>query len=110
MANLCNYLEKVDYFDENFVGTIALRSEEVSLPNGSKIALGLDGKHWILVYQEKAKAPFQVFEYDSREMKIFIDKKIGGEKELGRFKELVRYFFLHAQTEELVTILPPQEN
>ena len=110
MANLSTYLEKVNGFDENFVGTIAFRSEEVSLPNGSKIALGIDGKLWVLVYQERLKSPFQVFEYDSREKKIVIDKKVGGEKEFGRFKELVRYFFLHAQTEELVTILPPQEN
>ena len=107
MARLANYLEKVDFRDERFIGTIAFRSEEITLPDGSKIALGIDDGHWVLVYQEKAGAPFQVFEYDQRGKKIFVDKKPGGEEELKLFRRRVSYFFSSVHVDDLVTILPP---
>lgn len=107
MTKILNYLEKVDFQDETFIGTIAFRSEELTLPDGSKMALGIDDGHWVLVYQEKTGSPFQVFEYDQHEQKIFLDKKPGGEKELKLFWKYLRYFFSHAEVEDLVTILPP---
>ncbi|MFA4844697.1 MAG: hypothetical protein WC632_07115 [Candidatus Margulisiibacteriota bacterium] len=108
MTRLANYIEKVDLPDKTFVGTIAFRSEELTLPDGSKMALGIDDSHWILVYQEKPGSAFQVYECDWPERKIVVDKKSGGEHDLARFKKLVQYFFAHSQVEDLVTILPPQ--
>lgn len=107
MTRLASYLEKVDSLDERFIGTIAFRSEELTLPDGSKMALGIDDGHWVLVYQEKAGAPFQVFEYDQHGQKIFLDKKPGGEQELGLFRKNLEYFFSHVEVDDLVTILPP---
>ena len=107
MSSLTKYLEGVDFEDAKFVGTIALRSEEVTLPDGSKIALGIDGGHWVLVYQEETGQAFHVYECDWRDRKIMIDKKPGGENDLKLFKKLVAYFFAHAQVSDLVTILPP---
>lgn len=108
MAHLTTYLEKVDFRDKKFVGTVALRNEELTLPDGSKMALGIDGEHWVLVYQKQAGGNFSVFEYDHREKKIVLDKKTGGEAEVKTFRQLVGYFFAHADVEDLVTILPPQ--
>lgn len=108
MTRVTDYIEQIDIFDEKFVGTIAFRSEELTLPDNSKMALGIDGAHWVLVYQQEPKAPFHVFECDWQAKKIMVDKKVGSQKELGEFKALVKYFLKHAAVEDLVTIFPPQ--
>lgn len=107
MAKLAEYLERVDFQDKNFIGTIAFRSEEFTLPDGSKIALGIDDGHWVLVYQKKAGVPFQVFECDWQEKKIVVDKKSGGPEEFAAFKKIMGYFIAETSIENLVTILPP---
>ena len=85
---------------------MAFRNEEITLPDGSKMALGIDGGHWVLIYQKEAKADFRVFKYDQNEGKIIVDQKAGGKEEIKLFKEHLGYFFKHAQVEDLVTILP----
>lgn len=108
MTKLVDYLGNVDVLDQAFVGTIAFRNEELTLPDGSKIALGIDGGHWVLVFQKAAGAHFQVFEYDQRQKRVILDKKVGGPDELQLFKKLVNYFLSHASEEDLVTIIPRQ--
>lgn len=108
MSKITAYLEPVNFEDKNFVGTIALRNEQLTLPDGSKAALGIDGDHWVLVYQKTSGAPFQVFEYDHKDKTIVLDKKPGGLVESKIFRRLVNYFFQHAEVEDLVTILPPR--
>ncbi|MFH1386687.1 MAG: hypothetical protein ABIH50_03375 [bacterium] len=108
MPKVCDYLETVDFKDKNFVGTIAFRSEGISLPDGSKMALGIDDGHWVLVYQEKPGAHFQVMEYDQAERKIIVDKKLGGREEIALLKKRVAYFFNNVEVDDLVTLLPPQ--
>lgn len=107
MARVAEYLENVDFHDEKFIGTIAFRSEEITLPDGSKMALGIDDGHWVLVYQEMAGASFKCFEYDSHAKKINVDKKSGGEADFRQFKKLVSYFMSNTRVDDLVTILPP---
>jgi len=107
MPSIAGYLENVSQFDQNFIGTVAFRSEELTLPDGSKMALGIDGGYWVLIYQEKIGANFQTFEYDQHKKKIFLDKKVGGADMLRAFKQKVNYFFTSARVDELVTILPP---
>ena len=108
MAKVSDYLQAVDFQDKQFVGTIALRSEELALPDGSKMALGIDGGHWVLIYQSGPGARFTAFSFDQHEHKITVDQKPGGEEEYKTFKQLVRYFLAHARCEDLTTILPPQ--
>lgn len=108
MPRLADYLEKVDFQDKKFVGTIAFRNEELTLPDGNKAALGIDDGHWVLVYQEKPGNTFQVFEFDQPKKMIFVDKKPGGEKEIKLFMRLLEYFFSHVRTDDLVTLLPPK--
>ncbi|PIS30229.1 hypothetical protein COT42_03375 [Candidatus Saganbacteria bacterium CG08_land_8_20_14_0_20_45_16] len=91
------------------MGTIAFRSEDISLPNGSKMALGIDGGHWVLIYQKEAGAHFCVYNFLQAEKKLLVDEKLGGEKELQEFKTLVNYFFENANINDLVTISPPKE-
>lgn len=107
MPVLARYLEKVDFQDKQFIGTIALRSEEITLPDGSKMALGIDDGHWVLVYQKAPGAPFQAFKYNQHENKIEVDQKPGGEREFKIFRKHIEYFFTHAEIEDLVTLLPP---
>ncbi len=108
MTKIMNFLEKTDFRDKNFVGTVAFRNEELTLPDGSKMALGIDDGHWVLVYQAEAGKNFQVFEYDRHSGKLIVDKKPGEKEELKDFKRLVGYFFSHADVDDLVTLLPPQ--
>ncbi|MCU0640870.1 MAG: hypothetical protein MUC35_02135 [Candidatus Margulisbacteria bacterium] len=108
MTRLANYLETVDVRDRQFVGTIAFRNEELTLPDGSKLALGADSGHWVMVFQEQPGAAFEIIEYDQHSGKVFVDKKPGGPAELKRFKQRLRYFFAHARVADLVTIVPPQ--
>ena len=108
MTKLANYMAKVDFTDRQFMGTVAFRSEEFTLPDGSKMALGIDDGHWVLIYQKSAHAAFQVYKYDQGEGKIYLDQKVGGQEELKAFKKHLAYFFKHASVEVLVTLLPPK--
>ena len=108
MTRVSAYIEKIDFEDRSFVGTLTFRNEELTLPDGSKIALGIDDGRWILVYQTGAGASFKVFEYDSHEKKIVVDKKPGTGDDIKQFKKLISYFFVSANIEDLVTLLPPQ--
>ena len=108
MLLLDKYLEKVDFQDKRFIGTIAFRSEEFSLPDGSKIALGIDDGLWVLIHQNPADPHIKVYKYDQHEDKIFMDQKPGKEKELKEFQKYLEYFLSHAKVEDLVTLLPPQ--
>lgn len=106
MTRLGAYLDNVSFHDEHFIGTIAFRNEELTLADGSKLALGIDDGHWVLVYQKAAGAPFQVYEYNKQLNKIVLDKKPGGPDELRTFKSLLANFFAQTSVEDLVTILP----
>lgn len=108
MAKVLNYLAKTDFKDKNFIGTVAFRNEELSLPDGSKMALGIDDGHWVLVYQKEAGGNFQVFEYDHHEKRVAVDKKPGTGEDILLFKKLVGYLFTNANVDDLVTLLPPQ--
>lgn len=100
-------LDNINFLDQHFVGTVALKNEELTLPNGSKMALGIDDGHWVLIYQSSKTYALDVYKYDNHEKKIFIDEKQGKDADLAKFKELLNYFFEHARTEDLVTLLPP---
>ena len=108
MTVVAKYLERVKFQDKQFIGTFAFRSEEFCLPDGSKIALGIDDGLWVLIHQNPADPRIKVYKYDQHEDKIFIDQKPGGEKELKEFQKYLGYFLNHAKVEDLVTLLPPQ--
>ena len=108
MATINKYIAKINFQDKNFIGTIAFKSEQIALPNGTKMALGIDDGIWVLIYQSPGAAKMKVYKYDNHEKKIFVDQKTGGEKDIAEFKEHIQYFFEHARTEDLVTLLPPQ--
>jgi len=106
MPKLDNYLQSVDFQDKNFIGTVTFKSEEIALPDGSKIALGIDDGHWVLVYQKGSGASFKVYRYNQLENRIHVDQRPGGEKDMGEFKSHVNYFLRNAQVEDLVTLIP----
>jgi hypothetical protein len=106
MTHIAEYLQQVDVQDEQFIGTIAFRSEEETLPDGSKIALGIDDGHWVLVYQKEGH--IKVYEYNLHKKKILLDKNPGKTEEINHFFNLVQYFFGNANIEELVTFFPPR--
>ena len=106
MTTIKQYLENVDSQDKNFVGTIAFRNENICLPDGSKIALGLDGGHWVLVYQGHAGSTFKVYNYNQQDNSIVVDQKPGNEADKRQMLKLIRYFFAQAQIDDLVTIFP----
>ena len=106
MPNLKTALDSVINFDKQFVGTIAFRNEEIHLPDNSKMALGMDDGHWILVYQKSPGARFQAFSFDAHSGKLLVDQKAAAPEDYKNFKAYVNYFLANAKTEDLVTILP----
>jgi hypothetical protein len=107
MSSLSKQLERINFQDKHFIGTVAFKNEERTLPDGSKIALGIDDGHWVLIHQPPAGQRIAVYKYDRHENKLMIDERSGGEKELADFLAHLKYFFDHAKTEDLVTLLPP---
>lgn len=108
MSTIRESLAEVNIEDESFVGTVAFRSESQSLPDGSKIALGIDDGRWVLIWQKPGSREIICFEYNSRDRKLLVDKKLGGSEELEQMNRLVSYFFENADIDDLVTILPPK--
>ena len=106
MPAIAKYLETVDFRDKNFIGTVTFKNEEIYLPDGSKIALGIDDGHWVLVYQKGSGASFKAYKYNQPENRIYVDQKPGGAKDMDEFKSHVNYFLRNAQVEDLVTLIP----
>jgi len=106
MTKVAESLEGINFQDQHFVGTIALKSEDITLPDGSKMALGIDGSHWVLIYQKEET--FKLFQYFQKNNSIKVDHNDGTAKDLEQFKKLVNYFLASAHTEQLVTYIPPQ--
>ncbi len=108
MSVISRSLDNINFTDKHFVGTVAFRSEDQTLPNGSKMALGMDDGHWVLIHQAPPEMEMTVYKYDHHEKRIAVNQKGGGEKEICELMKLMKYFFEHARTEDLVTLLPPQ--
>lgn len=92
--------------DRHFVGTVAFKNEECALPDGSKAALGIDGCHWVLIDQRTTGGKFTVYRFDQSAQKLLVDEKEGTPAQLKDFKTRVKYFFDHAETDDLVTLIP----
>ncbi|MDI6731235.1 MAG: hypothetical protein QME05_01465 [Candidatus Margulisbacteria bacterium] len=108
MPTIKQYIESANVYDKNFLGTIAFRHENLVLPDGSKMALGIDDGHWVLVYQGKAGSTFKVYNYNQHENSMAVDQKPGNDEDKKHMFKLLCYFFAQAQTDDLVTILPPE--
>ena len=104
MPTIKQSLSHVTNIDKEFIGTIAFRNEKLSLPDGSKVAIGIDGERWVIVYQEAPHTPFMVCEYNAEKQTAIIDKKPVGAETMARIKGIVAYFFEHAEVDDLVTI------
>jgi len=94
--------------DQNFVGTIAFKSEQVSLPDGSKMALGIDDGRWVLIYQKPNSREIVCYEYNSHDRKLLVDMKAGKKEDLVQMNKLISYFFESTDVDDLVTIFPPK--
>ncbi|MFH1710391.1 MAG: hypothetical protein ABH860_04890 [bacterium] len=90
--------------NKEFIGTIAFRNEKLNLPDGSKVAIGIDGERWVIVYQEASHTPFVICEYNAEKQTVLVDKKMGGSEDLDKVRKIVNYFFEHAEIDDLVTI------
>ncbi|MBU0671404.1 MAG: hypothetical protein KJ732_00080 [Candidatus Margulisbacteria bacterium] len=108
MALLNKHLENIHFQDKHFIGTVTFKNEELALPDGTKMALGMDDGHWVLIYQRPAEQHMKVYKYDHHDKKIMVDQKAGQEKDLDEFMAHLSYFFENTRTEDLVTLLPPQ--
>jgi hypothetical protein len=97
-------LSQVANIDKGFAGTVAFKNEKLSLPDGSKVAIGMDGERWVIVYQEAPQTPFVVYEYNAAKSSVVVDKKLGGADAMEKVKKMVNYFFEHADVDDLVTI------
>lgn len=104
MPTIKQDISHVTSIDKEFVGTVAFKNEKLSLPDGSKVAIGMDGSLWVVVYQEAPHLPFVVCEYNEEKNTLIVDKKIGGPGDMDKIKKIVSYFFEHAEIDDVVTI------
>lgn len=98
MARLDDVLGPVSGEDHLFVGTIAFRNEQLTLPDGSTIALGIDDAHWVLIYQKEKKAPFVVYDYDEN-TKLFRVRQKERERKGNGGDEKADQIFLRARAD-----------
>jgi len=92
--------------NKEFTGTVAFRNEKLTLPDGSKVAIGIDGERWVIVYQAAPKMPFIVYEVNASRHTVIVDKKAGGVRDYEKVREIINYFFKNAQVDDVVTIEP----
>jgi hypothetical protein len=104
MPTVKQEISHVKSIDREFVGTVAFKNEKLCLPDGSKVAIGMDGPQWVIVYQEAPSKPFVVWEYNAEKNTVIIDKKVGGADDMARVKNILSSFFKHAEIDDLVTI------
>lgn len=104
MPTIKQDISHVTSIDKDFIGTVAFKNEKLSLPDGSKVAIGIDGSRWVIVYQEALHTPFVVYEYNAENNTVIIDKKMGGSGDMDKVKKIVNSFFEHAEIDDLVTI------
>lgn len=104
MPTIKQDISHVASIDREFVGTVAFKNEKLGLPDGSKVAIGMDGSLWVIVYQEAPHMPFVVCEYNAEKNTVVIDKKMGGAGDMDKVKKIVSYFFEQAEIDDLVTI------
>jgi hypothetical protein len=108
MTSVRTFIAETKLEDKNFIGTIAMKSEQIALPDGSKMAMGIDDGMWVLIHHACPSDKITCYEYDSHEDRILVDKRTGGRDDLAKMTSLISYFFENASTEDLVTILPPE--
>jgi len=105
MPTVSQTLSCVNVIDREFSGTIAFRNEKLTLPDGSKVAIGMDDGLWVIVYQKDANSPFNVYEFNAKKKTVIVDKKPGTPADIANVKKIVNYFFERADVDDLVTII-----
>jgi hypothetical protein len=104
MPTIKQDLSAVSKINREFSGTVAFKNERITIPDGSKVAIGMEGPFWVIVYQEAPGRPFIVYEYNVETELLLTDKKQAGPDDLEKVKKTVNFFFEHAEIDDLVTI------
>ena len=105
MPTISQNLSNVSLVDKEFLGTVAFRNEKLTLPDGSKVAIGMDGDLWVIVYQKTSNMPFVVYEFNAKRRTVIVDKKPGEAKDIEAVRGIINYFFKNAEVDDLVTIV-----
>jgi hypothetical protein len=105
MPTISQNLSSVSLVDREFSGTVAFRNEKLTLPDGSKVAIGIDDELWVIVYQKATNMPFVVYEFNAKKKTVIVDKKQGQANDIELVKKIVGYFFENAEVDDLVTIV-----
>ena len=104
MPSIKEGLSLVKEHNKKFAGTIAFRNEKLTLPDGSKVALGIDSERWVILYQKIPSKPFTIFEYNAATHSLLVDKKVGSEEDHKTLTTIIKYFFSKADVSDVVTI------
>ncbi len=108
MPSIHQGLSQVPNIDKEFVGTVALRNEKITLPDGSKVAIGIDGDHWVIVYQSAPHQPFAMYEFNASKKTVLVDKIPGSAPDIEKVRQIVNYFFANTDVDDVVTINPEE--
>jgi len=104
MPNIKQGVSSVKLLDKGFSGTVAFKSDKISLPDGSKVAVGIDNERWVILYQKTADSHLVIYEYNAEKRTLLVDKKKGSDEEHKMLSKIVNYFFKNADVDDVVTI------
>lgn len=104
MPSIKQCLSLVNTINREFAGTVAFKNDKLTLPDGSKVALGIDSDLWVLVYQKFSGENITVYEFNSRTGSILVDKKRGTDNDKIFVRNVIKNFFAHADMDDVVTI------
>jgi hypothetical protein len=104
MPSIKQGLSLVNTIDREFAGTVAFKNDKLCLPDGSKVAIGIDCDLWVLVYQKFSGENITVYEFNSKTGTTLVDKKLGTDNDKAFVRKVIKYFFEHADMDEVVTI------
>jgi|WetSurMetagenome_2_1015567.scaffolds.fasta_scaffold423600_1 hypothetical protein len=108
MPSIKQCLSLINTIDREFAGTVAFKNDKLTLPDGSKVALGMDRELWVLVYQKFSGENITVYEFNTKTGSVLVDKKLGTEKDKKFVKDVIKNFFEHADMDDVVTICAGQ--
>ena len=99
-----DYITLTGIEDENFSGTLALRDDHPTLPDGSVMSLGIEGRRWVLLFQETPTKPFRHYLYNAAAGYIEVDGNPGTIGDVREMMRHIQYFFDHVKQDELVAL------
>ena len=92
--------------ERDFNGTVTFRDDHTTLPDGSKMSLGIERGRWVVLIQGSSHQHIRCYMYNAENGHIEVDGVPGTIGDVSAMMKHIEYFLEHVRTEDLVTIPP----